>query len=120
MDAFQLLETLAERGAAASLDGAALVVKPREALTNTLRAEIRAQKAPLVAILALRAHAETRRRQIHWLCPDRELFELHRRACEATGQTLRFDGRGVSQKRLTRPGAKASEKVLVHTNTGRL
>jgi hypothetical protein len=107
MDALELLETLAEIGVVASLDGAALLVKPRGALTDDLRSAIRAQKPALMAILALRAYAETRRRQIHWLCPDRRLFELHRAAEGATGQRLRFDGRGVS----TRPQRRAAPLV---------
>ncbi len=116
MKALQLLETLAERGATASLNGVALVVKPRDVLTDELRAEIRAQKPALVAILALRAHAETRRRQTYWICPDARFWELYRAACEVTGQTLRFDGIGVTQRRLTRSGAKPSVLVCTHAD----
>ncbi len=98
MDALELLETLAELGALASLDGAALVVKPRAALTDELRAAIRAQKPALVAILSLRTHADTRRRHEHFICPDRRFWELYRAACEITGLRLRFDGQGISQR----------------------
>ncbi len=116
MDALQLLAQIEALGGRLWLDGERLRFEAPNGALDGLKAEMRAQKAALVAILGLRAHAETRRRQIHWLCPDAELFELHRRACEATGQMLRFDGRGVSQRRLT----KASEKVLVCTDTATL
>jgi hypothetical protein len=51
MNAPQLLETLTARGARLLLDGAALVVKPRDVLTDELRAEIRANKPALLVLL---------------------------------------------------------------------
>jgi hypothetical protein len=51
MNAPQLLETLTARGARLLLDGAALVVKPRDVLTDELRAEIRANKSALLVLL---------------------------------------------------------------------
>jgi hypothetical protein len=51
MNAPQLLETLTARGARLSLDGAALVIKPRDVLTDALRAEIRANKSALLVLL---------------------------------------------------------------------
>lgn len=51
MNAPQLLDTLAQRGARLLLDGAALVVKPRDVLTDELRAAIRANKSQLLELL---------------------------------------------------------------------
>lgn len=118
MNALELLAEIEALGGRLWLDGETSVGQrlrfeaPSGALDG-LKAEMRAQKPALLALLALRAHAETRRRQIHWLCPDRRLFDLHRAAEDATGERLRFDGRGVSQRPTRRP---EPAKLILESN----
>jgi hypothetical protein len=92
MTALDLLTEFKRRGLVLRAEGNRLECDA-DNLTPRMRAGLVEHHDALRALIRLRSHAETRRRQIHWFCPDATLFRLWREAERATSQNLTFDGR---------------------------
>ncbi len=65
MTTTELLNTLTARGARLEVDGDSLIVRPRDALTDELRNEIRTRKRDLLRLLS-EQHAHIERLKAQW------------------------------------------------------
>ncbi len=89
-----LLDEFERRGITARAQGQRLEFDtPLGVIPFDLRAALVEYRSAVLALLHLRQYAETRRRYIHWFCPDATLFRLWREAERVTGQNLTFAGR---------------------------
>lgn len=117
MDAPAICRELESRGAALTVDGAILRVEPSRVLDDALRAEIRANKAQLMALAALAREVEAARWGA-WCRPTAPLLAAWRHAEKICGHPLTILGTRREYSRRKNTGDENDEYEASNDQVG--